>query len=108
MARYDGKPLLRLLECYVLWSIGSLPEKESAALEQMTPQLREIYGADGAWHEVIAAAVELPPDMPELVKKTWDRNAALARSRGATLTPQQFAELFVDANLAPGDTEDER
>ena len=32
--RYQGKPLLRLLECYVLLAIGRLGEKEAAAYKR--------------------------------------------------------------------------
>jgi len=98
--RYQGKPLLRLLECYVLWAIEQLPETEANALKEMTPKLQSIYDAQGDWQQVIAAAVRLPPTMPELIRDLWARNSEIARKNQATLTPQQFAEMFVDQNLA--------
>ncbi len=98
--RYSGKPLLRLLECYVLWAIGQLTDKESSTLQAMTPKLRSIYGVEGEWQQVVAFAVHLPADMPVRIRDLWTKNAEIARANEATLTPQQFAEMFVDANLA--------
>ncbi|MGO9530931.1 MAG: hypothetical protein ACLP2X_17420 [Syntrophobacteraceae bacterium] len=66
--RYQGKPLLRLLECYVLWAIGRLSEKEVGTLMKMTPKLQSVYGLQGEWHEVIAGALQLPDDMPEKIR----------------------------------------
>jgi hypothetical protein len=98
--RYEGKPLLRLLEFYVLWAIEQLPETEAKALKDMTPKLQSVYDAQGEWHQVIAAAVKLPPNMPDMIRDLWVRNTEIARKNQATLTPQQFAEMFVDENLA--------
>jgi hypothetical protein len=97
--RYQGKPLLRLLECYVLWAIDQLPEAEVNTLREMTPKLQSIYAAQGNWQQVIAAAVQLPPNMPALIKDMWHKNTEIACRNGKTLTPQQFAEMFVEQNL---------
>ena len=97
--RYQGKPLLRLLECYVLWAIEQLSETEANALREMTPKLRSVYHAQGNWQQVIAAAVQLPPNMPDMIRDLWARNSEIARKNQATITPQQFAEMFVDQDL---------
>jgi hypothetical protein len=97
--RYDGKPLLRLLELYVLRSIDELPPPDQQALERMAPKLHAIYGGNGEWHEAVAAAVHMPADMPVAIRDMWVRNLEIARTNGATLHPQMFAEMFVDENL---------
>jgi|SRR5919108_2176103 hypothetical protein len=97
--RYQGKPLLRLLECYVLWAIGQLPETDANTLQEMTPKLQAVYRTQGDWQQVIASAVNLPPNMPDLIRDVWAKNTEIARKSGVTLTPQQFAEVFVDQNL---------
>jgi hypothetical protein len=38
--RYDRKPLLRLLELYVLRAIGKLPASEEATLNAMVPNCK--------------------------------------------------------------------
>jgi hypothetical protein len=97
--RYDGKPFLKLLDCYVLWAIGELPEENVRSLKEMTPKFRLIYGKEGDWQQIVSAVMELPPNMPTLVKELWVKNTEIARKNGVTLTPLRFAERFVDNNL---------
>lgn len=99
--RYAGKPLVRLLELYVLRSIGELPQSEEQKLTQMAPKLHAIYGGNGEWHEAIAASMKMPANMATLIADTWKRNLDIAASRGARLTPDQFAQMFVDQNFVP-------
>lgn len=98
--RYDGKPLLRLLELYTLRAIDELPQADEQTLRKMAPKLQALYGGNGEWHDAVAAAVNMPADMPVAVRKMWAKNLEIARANGATLQPQAFAEMFVDANLA--------
>ena len=98
--RYDGKPLLRLLELYVLMAIDELPQADRQTLERMAPKLRAMYGGDGEWHEAVAAALRMPADMPAAIRDMWTRNLEIARANGVTLPPQMFAQMFVDENLA--------
>lgn len=98
--RYDGKPLLRLLELYVLRAIDELPPAERQTLERMAPKLQAIYGGNGEWHEAVAAAVHMPADMPTTIRDMWVRNREIARGNDVDLHPQTFAEMFVDKNLA--------
>ena len=98
--RYAGKPLLRLLELYVLRSIGELSQSDEQKLTQMAPKLHALYGGNGEWHEAVAASMKMPANMPSLINDSWNKNLGIAASRGATLTPDQFAQLFVDQNFA--------
>ena len=98
-SRYEGKPLLRLLELYVLKTIDELSESEAKTLESMTPKLRATYGVSGTWDEVIAAVAGLTDDVSIAIRKMWLQNLNLAKDRGVELTPQRFSEMFVDANL---------
>lgn len=77
--RYDGKPLLRLLELYVLKAIGELAPAEQETLERMAPKLQAIYGGNGGWQDAVAAAVHLPHDMPDTVQGMWAKNLEIAR-----------------------------
>lgn len=98
--RYDGKPLLRLLEIYVLNVIGELSQKDAEGMKAMTPKLRELYSHNGEWPEIIAATVELPQEASSEIRGMWKRNQELARKNDVTLSAQQFAEMFVDDNFA--------
>ena len=50
-SRYDGKPLLRLLELYILHVLGELPPPEQKSLERLAPKLQAAYGGNGQWHD---------------------------------------------------------
>ena len=91
--------MLRLLECYVLWAIGKLEIKDEETLCQMEPKLRQVFKQEGDWREIVPRVMSLPPNMPDLIRAKWDENLEIAKQRSATLSPQQFAEMFIDANL---------
>lgn len=97
--RYVGKPLLRLLELYVLWAIGELSDKDAASLEAMTPKLRAVYNSTADWPEIVAGTVKMGPDMPEHLQRMWKNNLAIAQENRETLSPQRFAEMIVDDNF---------
>lgn len=98
--RYQGKPLLRLLECFVLKAINELSDADAENLKSMQPNLAKIYGKQGNWDQIIAATMEFPENMPTLIREIWDRNQVIAKQQNIVLAPQQFAEMFVDQNLA--------
>jgi hypothetical protein len=99
VTRYEGKPLLRLLELYVLWSIDRLPSDLGDKLEAMTPKLRETWNCDGTWQDCIAAAMAFPATMPKLIRERWSHNQELAARAGEQLDPNDFAVMFVDSNF---------
>lgn len=98
--RYDGKPLLRLLELYVLNAIDEISTEDADRMAAMTPKLREVYGHSGEWPEIIAASVELPHDASSEIRRMWVKNQEIARASDVPLSPQRFAEMFVDDNFA--------
>lgn len=98
--RYAGKPMLRLLELYVLWSLDHLSDDEASRLQAMAPKLTGTFGGDGTWQDAITTTMELPENMPELIREMWAKNQQIAVTNGVELSAQQFAEMFVDSNLA--------
>jgi hypothetical protein len=91
--------LLRLLELYVIWALGQLSDEDAARLQAMAPKLTDLYGGDGSWQDALATTMELPGNMPELIRETWVKNQGIAAANGVELGSQQFAEMFVDSNL---------
>jgi hypothetical protein len=98
-SRYDGKPLLRLLELYVLRVIDELAQSEQDTLNAIAPKLQAIYGGGGQWYDAVAAAVRMPSEMPTAIRDMWAKNLEITRANGVALPSQQFAEMFVDENL---------
>jgi hypothetical protein len=62
--------------------------------------LKQIYGGGETWQESIAAAVGLSDEAPSDILAMWQNNLETARAAGVKLTPQQFAEMFVDDNFS--------
>jgi hypothetical protein len=99
-SRYEGKPLLRLLECYVLDSIGELSVGERSKLERMTPKLKALYGADGDWRDILCQVMHFPATLDDNIRSLWVRNRELAAQHGEELLAEDFARMIVDENLA--------
>jgi hypothetical protein len=58
--RYEGKPLLRLLDCYVLALTGNLsPEMET----KVTQIVEATHGGGSDWKATLGKAVKLPLNM---------------------------------------------
>lgn len=98
-ARYTGKPLRRLLECYVMWATGELAEPELEKLRRMTPKLQELYSTAGEWHEIVSLQMDFPVGFSAQIRLIWYRNQALAEQSGVKLYPEDFARLFVEQNF---------
>lgn len=97
--RYDGKPLLRLLDLYVLRAIGELSADHEDGLNRMAPKLQARFGGGGQWHEAVERAVRMDADTPQQIRGMWARNLEIARANGLTLTPEEFAMMVVDENF---------
>ncbi len=96
--RYS-KPLVRLLECYVLHAIGQLSESDSVQLKEMQPKLAQVYKCEKTWNAIIETVMKFPQSMPDLIRDNWQKNQEIALLNGVVLNPQQFAEMFVDQNF---------
>ena len=95
--RYQGRPLLVVLENYVLDCIGKLPPGSSDRLTQM---MQQVFGGGPDWKQTLRQTLQLDPSMDEELRKLWTKNEALARAEGIELHPVQFAKMVVDENFA--------
>jgi hypothetical protein len=97
--RYGEKPLLRLLELYVLWSIGELDEDSEQALIDDTPKIREWLSATGTWQQVVAAHMDCADDKPQEIRDFWLYCVDDAKKHQVILEPEQFAVAYVNERL---------
>jgi hypothetical protein len=82
------------------WAIGVLPREREALLQQMTPKLQQTWNrTEEHWHDVLAAQMRFPATMPATIREMWQQNQAIAATSRVTLTPVDFAYMFVDQNL---------
>ncbi len=69
--RYQGNPLLRLLECLGLKVINELSAPDVESLRSTQSKLSQVYGKHGSWDQVIAATMECVPSQAVLVRSTY-------------------------------------
>lgn len=98
-SRYNGKPFLRLIECFVLRSIGKLSIDQNATLTKMEPKLREIYKQSGSWYEIILNQMAFPTELPKQIFDVWNQELITATKNGDSLDPEKFAREYVDKYL---------
>ncbi|WP_050025306.1 hypothetical protein [Verrucomicrobium sp. BvORR034] len=95
--RYYGRPLLILLENYVMSAIGTLaPDKEQLAASLT----QRVFGGDGDWRSTLRSTLHLGDSLDESLRQMWATNQQLAQQAGVALTPEEFARMVADRNFA--------
>ena len=88
--RYAGKPFLKLLDSYVLESIGHLDPADDAALT----------ASDGPWRSVVAREMQFPQGMAGAIREMWDKGRVrFMESQGHEPDPGEFTRTFVDTKF---------
>lgn len=95
--RYQGRPLLIILENYVLACIGALTAEADSS---MAGVVKMAFGGDVDWRKTVRHALELDDSIDESLRTIWVRNQEVARNQQVELHPIQFAKMLVDQNFA--------
>lgn len=95
--RYQGRPLLILLENYVLDSIGALTPERSGEVGKVVQQT---FGGGPDWRETLRRRFWLDDSLDDSIRTLWERNQEVAHVRGEAIRPIQFAKMMVDTNFA--------
>ena len=95
--RYRGRPLLMVLENYVLAAIGELSAEQNAGLAQI---VQRVFGGGDDWMRTVREQLRLGDSLDESLRRLWARNQATARQSDITLHPVQFAKMVADQNFA--------
>jgi hypothetical protein len=97
--RYEGRPLLILLENYVLACIGALTAEHTVRVADLT---RRAFGApSGAdWMEVLRTQLDLAPTICDSIRERWQVAVTTLQAEGEPIDPVAFARGLVDANFA--------
>jgi hypothetical protein len=98
--RYASRPLLRLLDDYVLDVIGALPEETHPVLLEVV-RLAYPDTPGHTWREVLEKELGLEPDLKRRILSMWRDYQQLMAGQGETADPSEFALSFVDENFAP-------
>lgn len=96
--RYVGKPLLIVLDNYVLSTLGQLSlEKETESLSI----LQQLYGSrDSNWRTILRTRFQISDSMDETVRQMWASDQERAEREGITLAVEDFARMVVNQNFA--------
>ena len=98
--RYASRPLLRLLDDYVLDVIGALPDETPPVLLEVV-RLAYPDTPGVTWREVLENELELQPDLKRQILSMWLDYQQLMAGQGETADPSDFAVSFADENFAP-------
>ncbi|MCB2082913.1 MAG: hypothetical protein KDD90_02515 [Sphingomonadaceae bacterium] len=98
--RYQGKPFLRFLDCYVMDAIGALDESRAKTLTAMEPRLRQVFQTEGTWQDIVAEQMEFPADLPRTIRTIWEDGVPKMREVGMEPDPGEFTRQFVDINFS--------
>jgi hypothetical protein len=101
MNRYDGKPILRLVEMYILYRIGMLGDEQAGRLREMQPRLSATFKIDGTWDQIIEGVLKLPADYGARVKGHWDGFVEHEQTAGRPVDAEAYVRDFVDRNILP-------
>jgi hypothetical protein len=94
-SRYKGRPLLILLENYVLACIGELPPDSNVAAV-----VQKAFGGGDDWMQTLREKLDLNSAIDEAIREMWTKNQAIAKEHKEQLHPVQFAKLVADRNFA--------
>jgi hypothetical protein len=95
--RYQGRPLLLVMENYVLAAVGELSKEKN---DLMTVVVRRVFGGGRDWIETVRARLRIDKSLDEQLRTMWSQNQRMAREEGVDLHAVQFAKLIVDQNFA--------
>ncbi len=91
--RYDGRPLLILLENYVLAAIGHLTPDKAKLNASIT---QRIFGGGEDWRATLRDVLHLEASTDDEMRSLW----AAAQQQAPGPAPEEFARRMTDENFA--------
>jgi len=95
--RYRGRPLLIILENYVIAAIGELPDEKHASISQV---VKKVFGGTDDWMATVRKHLQFDSSMDDALRAMWSKNKETARQNKMSIEPVQFAKMVADQNFA--------
>jgi hypothetical protein len=95
--RYEGRPLLLLVENYVLSAIGFLAPDSEQKVASVT---QRVFGGGADWRSTVRSTLRLGDSLDQGLLQMWAKNQKIAKDAGVTLSPEDFARMVADTNFA--------
>lgn len=90
--RYEKKPMLILIENYILDTLGALEPAKVAKLNDIV--CRTFGGKD--WRQALRRQFHLPPDADQSLLAVWKQRQEEAEATQQELSPEDFAREQAD------------
>lgn len=98
--RYAGKPLLRLLDAYVLDALGALDERTARSNEEMAPKIIAALSVSAStWQQAIEVSMEMPPSSAQELRVKWEQYVHEALAAGVTPDVLAWTHKMVDVRF---------
>lgn len=98
--RYDGKPMLRFVDSYVLDAIGMLDDVTRGQLEALAPELSVLLGVQpGSWQSIVEESMHFPVNTKSQIQQLWQSCQKQAGEDAARLNPVEFAHFVADTQI---------
>jgi hypothetical protein len=92
--RYHGRPILIIVENYVLSAIGELDADKQQA---MAGVVRHTWGGDDDWLGTVREQLRWERSIDETIRRNWRDYQDAARAQGVSGSAAEFALMFADA-----------
>ena len=99
-ARYEGRPMIRVLDAWFLDALGALDENAKTAMKNMAPTLAATFNVSpGPWQQVVTDARELPAERATQLREAWELAVTDDVAAGRTPNVLAFTYAMVDASF---------
>ncbi len=95
--RYEGRPLILILDNYILDCIGELASEKQALI---TSIVQKVFGGGSDWKKTVREVLQLSESIEDNIRSLWIQNQEIAAQNNSELHPVQFAKMIVDDNFA--------
>jgi hypothetical protein len=95
--RYENRPLILILDNYVLDCIGELPSDKKSLI---TSIVQKAFGGGADWKKTVRDVLQLSESIEDNIRSLWSENQKIAAQNNSELHPVQFAKMIVDDNFA--------
>ncbi len=98
--RYEGKPMLRLVDAYVLDALGALDAATARANAANAAKIASALNVTATtWQRAVEAALQMPPDSTDALRAMWEQHVHEALAAGDTPDVLSWTHSLVDARF---------
>jgi hypothetical protein len=99
--RYEGRPFLRLIDCYLLDIIGHLDESQRESLGKMTVRFQKTFSTSAStWQAIVEEQLDLLPQARESIAMFWEGFVQHQKAHDQDPSPIAFVMHFTEQNFS--------